>query len=166
MTRTLSAFLAAALLALAGCSYFSGPKTAAPARQAAEHPPCVPTPGLAAASSFAPPLDEVRTAAAKDLLARIASCRPLPFSHDGIIFGNREGRLPPMPKGHYMEYTLVIPGRKEGDTPVAVGVGTTTFKTGEIFSPRGPERLVIGGGKDIYYTPDHYLNFIQLQALP
>ncbi len=166
MIKTLAAFVAVSLLALTGCTPAAVGRPPAGQRPAAEAPPCVPAPGLAAAASFSPALDAVRTAAAADLLARIASCQPLPFSHDGIIFGNREGRLPPMPRGHYKEYTLVIPGSREGDRPAAISVGTMTLTTGETFSARGPERLVIGGGRDIYYTPDHYLNFVQLQARP
>ncbi len=167
MKNTLSALLAAVFFSLSGCA--PAPAVLPPAAQAKpaiEAPPCVPEAGLLPGSAFSPEFDGTRTAAIKDLLQKVAVCTPLPFSHDGIIFGNREGRLPAMPRGHYKEYTLVIPGRNKGDAPAQVQIGTMTLTTGEIFSPRGPERLVIGGGKDIYYSPDHYVSFVQLSIVP
>lgn len=167
MRNTLTALIAAVLFPLSGCAPdLTVRPPAAQAKPAIEAPPCVPEAGLLPGAAFSPEFDEVRTAAIKDLLQKVAACTPLPFNHDGIIFGNREGRLPAMPRGHYKEYTLVIPSRKKGDAPEQVRVGTMTFTTGDIFSPRGPERLVIGGGKDIYYSPDHYLSFVLLRILP
>ncbi|HBB67174.1 MAG TPA: hypothetical protein DCZ93_07725 [Elusimicrobia bacterium] len=34
--------------------------------------------------------------------------------------------------------------------------------TPDVQSPRGPERLMIGGGKEVYYTPDYYKTFVRL----
>lgn len=166
MKRTFAPVLAALLLTLAACGSAPVDRAApAKARARVEAPPCVPEAGLTPGSGLSPAFDAARTAAINDLLVKVSTCKPLPFDHDGIIFGNREGKLPPMPHGHYKEYTLVIPGRKEGDAPVTVTVGTQTLTTGEIFSGRGPERLVIGGGRDIYYTPDHYINFVRVAII-
>jgi len=167
MKKISAAVLAAFFGVLAGCAPVpvSRPVATQP-RARIEAPPCVPEAGLKPGSSYAPAFDAARTSAISALLSKISVCEPLPYDHDGIIFSNREGRLPPMPHGHYKEYTLVIPGRKEGDAPVPVEVGTSTFTTGEIFSGRGPERLVIGGGREIYYTPDHYISFVQIRIVP
>jgi ribonuclease T1 len=157
--------LAAAGLLLAGCG--GGPVKRAGAKEPirVERPPCFPNPGLKPGRGFEPALDPARTAAANALLARIAACEPLPFDHDAIIFQNREGLLPRRPRGYYREYTLAVPGRKTGDAPARVAVGTQTLTTGDITSPRGPERLVIGEGRRIYYTPDHYGHFVELQVV-
>ncbi|OGR44807.1 MAG: hypothetical protein A2X35_05790 [Elusimicrobia bacterium GWA2_61_42] len=154
---------------MSGCSHDPAAK-APPSRTVSartEAPPCVPTKAILPGTDFLPRVtDEVRTAAIKDLLTKIAACRPLPYDHDGIVFGNREGLLEPRPRGYYREYTLPIPGRDIGDAPVPVNVGTQTFTTGDITSPRGPERLVIGGGERIFYTPDHYAHFVELRIVP
>ncbi|HCC48308.1 MAG TPA: hypothetical protein DEQ38_09390 [Elusimicrobia bacterium] len=159
------ALLLAAGLFLTGCGSEPVKSSGAKERIRVERPPCAPNPGLLPGRSFEPPLDTVRAAAANALLAKIAACEPLPYDHDAIIFQNREGLLPPQPRGYYREYTLVIPGRAVGDAPQAVAVGTRTLVTGDIRSPRGPERLVIGEGRRIYYTPDHYANFIELRIV-
>src|SRR5437763_217883 len=59
-----------------------------------------------------------------------------PFRHrqDGVVFGNREGRLPTRPRGYYHEYTVETPGSPD----------------------RGARRIIRGGGGEIYYTRDHY----------
>ena len=60
------------------------------------------------------------------------------------MFGNRERRLPPKPRGWYREYTV--------DTP---GVGH-----------RGARRIVTGGRppSEWYYTDDHYDSFRQFEV--
>jgi ribonuclease T1 len=167
MKKIFMPLLAAAVFVLYGCGSMPAARPAPKRAQApVEIAPCVPAAGLAPGSALSPVLDGARTAAVNGLLSRIAACRPLPFIQDGVVFGNREGRLPAMPSGYYKEYTLVIPGRKIGDARMQVSVGTRTFTTGEILSARGPERLVIGAGKDIYYTPDHYENFARLSIVP
>ena len=71
-------------------------------------------------------------------LDRIQRGEKLPYRNDGTIFQNREGRLPPLPKGGvYREY--VVP------TPNVKGPGA--------------QRLVIGTDGSIYFTSDHYENF-------
>jgi len=62
--------------------------------------------------------------------------------NDGSTFGNRERLLPIMQdRNYYKEYVV--------RTPNISGVG--------------PQRLVIGKGGEIYYTPDHYESFIELR---
>ncbi len=124
---------------------------------------CTPNPALKPGTGFSPGIDDqVRVTAITDLLSRIAGCRPLPYSHDGIVNNNSEGHMPQAPKGFYKEYTLMVPGRVTGDGPVPVVIGGKTYMTGPVLSARGPERIIIGGGKLIYYTMDHYATFVQL----
>jgi ribonuclease T1 len=66
---------------------------------------------------------------------------PFPYPRDGIIFGNREGRLPDRPSGYYREYTVKTPGKRD----------------------RGARRIVAGKGGEFYYTDDHYKTFRQIK---
>ena len=52
--------------------------------------------------------------------------------------------------------------RPTGAGPEPVLIGGVTYMTGSVLSPRGPERLMIGGHREVYYTPDHYTTFINL----
>jgi ribonuclease T1 len=63
---------------------------------------------------------------------------PFPYRQDGIVFGNREGRLPPRQSGYYREYTVPAPGARD----------------------RGPRRLITGSATELYYTGDHYVSFV------
>ncbi len=56
------------------------------------------------------------------------------------VYGNRNGALPQQPEGYYHE-TDVWPGP----------------------GPRGTERLVTGANGEVWYTPDHYGTFRQVQ---
>lgn len=126
-------------------------------------PPCVPSQALTPGTAFVPRVsDERRIRAINDLLAKLAVCTPLPYKNDGIIHSDIHATLPTKPAGFYKEYTLIIPGRKTGDGPEAVKIGDQTFMTGEVLSPRGPERLMIGDNREVYYTPDHYKTFVRL----
>ena len=165
MKRTSLLILAATGVLMAGCGAVTADKAAGKTAVKIEVPPCVPTNGILPGKCFSPEVDVVRAAAISDLLVKIANCTPLPYEHDAIIFSNREGLLPQQPKGYYREYSLPIPGRRIGDAPQQVLVGTQPFVTGDITSPRGAERLVIGGGRQIFYTPDHYVHFIELQIV-
>jgi len=67
---------------------------------------------------------------------------PFPQTKDGVVFGNRERRLPPRARGYYREYTVRTPGARN----------------------RGARRLVCGGTPPTkpevcYYTDDHYASF-------
>src|SRR6266446_6733650 len=74
-------------------------------------------------------------------LARIRDNGPFPYERDGVAFGNREGMLPPKPRGYYHEYTVKTPGSRS----------------------RGARRIVCGGDTttlaECYYSDDHYQSF-------
>lgn len=73
-------------------------------------------------------------------LQRIERGEKLRFSHDGIVFENREQRLPKKGAGYYHEY--VHPTEKVGGP--------------------GPQRIVKGKGGEVFYTHDHYHTFLRL----
>jgi ribonuclease T1 len=67
---------------------------------------------------------------------------PFPYEKDGVVFGNREHRLPREPRGFYREYTVRTPGAHD----------------------RGARRIICGGTppthpEACYYTDDHYASF-------
>ncbi len=70
---------------------------------------------------------------------------PFPYQRDGVVFGNREHRLPAHPRGYYHEYTVPTPGAKN----------------------RGARRIICGGAvqsvAECYYTNDHYQTFRRIQ---
>ena len=78
---------------------------------------------------------------ARITLARIRDNGPFPYERDGVAFGNREGMLPPKPRGYYHEYTVKTPGSRS----------------------RGARRIVCGGDTttlaECYYSDDHYQSF-------
>jgi|GEM_PF-5104081 len=108
--------------------------------------------------------DPLRVKAILKLVADIKAGRPLPFpAHDGGVFSNYEGGLPRQADGYYREYTFTAPA----------GADATVTINGKTYSPnhkypgdRGSERIMIGGGTEIWYTPDHYATFIRLTVLP
>ena len=72
----------------------------------------------------------------------ILSGGPFPYDKDGIVFGNRERRLPKQARGYYHEYTVKTPGSRD----------------------RGARRIICGGEPKTqpevcYYTADHYASF-------
>jgi len=62
---------------------------------------------------------------------------PYPYARDGVVFANREGRLPRQPRGYYREFTVKTPGVRN----------------------RGARRIIWGSGGEYYYTDDHYNHF-------
>ncbi len=74
---------------------------------------------------------------ARDTLALIDKGGPYPYRTDGIVFENRESRLPKQSTGYYHEFTVVTPG--SGD--------------------RGTRRVVTGTAGEEYWTGDHYSTF-------
>lgn len=80
-------------------------------------------------------------AQARATLKLIDAGGPFPYSRDGIVFANREGRLPKHPRGWYHEYTVETPGE----------------------SDRGARRLIQGQDGTIYYSGDHYKSFRRVQ---
>ncbi|MGH8021610.1 MAG: ribonuclease domain-containing protein [Opitutaceae bacterium] len=80
-----------------------------------------------------------------DTLARIARGEMDPHRNDGRVFENRPDPstgVRPLPvqviPDYYREYVHPTPGGR----------------------PPGPQRVVIGLGGEIYYTPDHYHTFV------
>jgi ribonuclease T1 len=76
-------------------------------------------------------------AEAQRTLRLIDTGGPLPYRQDGVIFGNREGRLPAELPGYYREYTVPTPASQD----------------------RGARRIIGGKNGERYYTPDHYRTF-------
>ncbi len=74
-------------------------------------------------------------------LRRIAEGRRDPHENDGAVFRNREGRLPRREPDYYREIVIRTPGIRHA----------------------GPQRLILGRGGDIYYTPDHYQTFRRVE---
>lgn len=66
---------------------------------------------------------------------------PFPHKRDGVVFQNREHRLPLRPRGYYREYTVPTPGA----------------------SDRGARRIVSGASNDHYYSADHYRSFQRIK---
>jgi ribonuclease T1 len=84
--------------------------------------------------------DPVERAEIRKMLDRIAAKGPFRHRQDGVVFGNREGRLPAQARGFYHEYTVETPGA----------------------SDRGARRIIRGQGGETYYTHDHYRTFVRL----
>lgn len=82
---------------------------------------------------------------ARETLRLIRDGGPFPYRKDGVVFQNRENRLPPQEPGYYREFTVPTPG----------------------LPYRGPRRIVAGKGSsgdirtsgEYYYTADHYRTF-------
>ncbi|OGR64381.1 MAG: hypothetical protein A2X31_03555 [Elusimicrobia bacterium GWB2_63_22] len=104
--------------------------------------------------------DQARIKAIMKLVSDVYNGKPLPYSQDGTTFKNKEGKLPAQPAGFYKEYTLLT-----GNAPHTVVIGGTTYQVAPDLSARGSERVIIGGGQKIYYTPDHYAHFILLEVV-
>ena len=69
---------------------------------------------------------------------------PFPYRRDGVIFENREGRLPTRARSYYREYTVPTPGQRD----------------------RGPRRIIVGASREFYYSDDHYRSFRRVEGLP
>ncbi len=85
-------------------------------------------------------------AEARTTLDLILKGGPFPYRQDGVVFQNREKRLPVQPRGYYHEYTVETPG----------------------LSHRGARRIITGGNPVVtyYYTDDHYDSFRELEVQP
>jgi ribonuclease T1 len=78
---------------------------------------------------------------ARATLARIRQGGPFPYAKDGVVFANREGRLPIQKRGYYREYTVKTPGERT----------------------RGARRIIAGRGGEFFYTDDHYDHFRRIR---
>jgi len=74
---------------------------------------------------------------ARATIALIRQGGPFPFRRDGVVFQNREARLPARPSGYYHEYTVPTPAAHD----------------------RGARRLINGQTEEFYYSADHYRSF-------
>lgn len=78
---------------------------------------------------------------ARQTLRLIERGGPFPHRRDGVVFANREQRLPLKPRGYYHEYTVPTPGRRD----------------------RGARRIVAGEAREYYYSDDHYVSFRKIR---
>ncbi|NSL55283.1 ribonuclease domain-containing protein [Uliginosibacterium aquaticum] len=74
---------------------------------------------------------------ARDTLRLIERGGPFPYRKDGVVFQNRERRLPAQARAYYREYTVPTPGSRD----------------------RGARRIVTGEAREYYYSADHYRSF-------
>ncbi|WP_327676711.1 ribonuclease [Kitasatospora sp. NBC_00458] len=119
------------------------PKTSPPAGTASA--PGTPVPAGTWVPTDASLADVCRTklpAQAVDTLGLIAKGGPYPYRSDGIVFENRESRLPRKASGYYHEFTVVTPGSAD----------------------RGARRVVTGGSGEQYWTADHYATFQEIDV--
>lgn len=77
----------------------------------------------------------------KPTLERIEAGEKHSHRNDGAVFQNREGRLPKKPSGYYHEYVHPTPN----------------------VSGPGPQRVILGGEGEVYYTSDHYKSFKRIR---
>ncbi|MGW4649343.1 ribonuclease domain-containing protein [Kitasatospora sp. NPDC004289] len=150
----------ALLLALTGCGSgkpeaASSPSAASGSARPSSPAPRPSPPPTASAPAAASPTGWVPTSAAypdvcrsalpqqaRDTLGLIARGGPYPYRSDGIVFENREGRLPREKGDYYHEYTVVTPGAPT----------------------RGARRIVTGSAGQQYWTPDHYDTFSEIDS--
>jgi guanyl-specific ribonuclease Sa len=80
---------------------------------------------------------------ARETLRLIDAGGPFPYRRDGVVFQNREHRLPDQRRGYYREYTVPTPGSRD----------------------RGARRIIAGDkpAAVFYYTGDHYKTFSRIQ---
>ncbi|WP_354640234.1 ribonuclease domain-containing protein [Kitasatospora camelliae] len=79
---------------------------------------------------------------ALDTLGLIVRGGPYPYRSDGVVFENRENRLPRQRSGYYHEFTVVTPGSAD----------------------RGARRIVMGTAGEQYWTADHYDSFQEIDS--
>ncbi|MFJ8041472.1 ribonuclease domain-containing protein [Kitasatospora sp. NPDC096147] len=133
----------------AGGPSATGLSTGPSATGAKPSPPKPSAPGTASPTGWVPTSaaypDVCRSALppqARDTLGLIAKGGPYPYRSDGIVFENREGRLPKEGSGYYHEYTVVTPGAQT----------------------RGTRRIVTGSAGQQYWTDDHYDSFAEVDS--
>ncbi len=123
----------------------------------------VQSPEFAPGKGLTPAFDndtEGRTKLVLTLMSNIYYGKETGWPKDGITFQNKENRLPKQANGYYREYTIVPKGRQHD--AYQISLGGKTYTVGVLQSARGPERIITGGNKEIFYTPDHYVTFVKL----
>ena len=78
---------------------------------------------------------------ARTTLKLIEQGGPFPYRKDGVVFGNREAKLPKQRYGYYHEYTVKTPGARN----------------------RGARRIISGSTHEYYYSDDHYRSFKRIR---
>jgi ribonuclease T1 len=73
----------------------------------------------------------------RETLHLIKQGGPFPYTRDGVVFGNREHKLPQQPRAYYHEYTVKTAGAHD----------------------RGARRIICGPLPECYYSGDHYRTF-------
>ena len=137
----------AALLLVAGLAWLQRPGADVPAT-----PPAAGDVRPSAPAHEGPALPDFLPPEAGPVVERILRGGPFPYRQDGAVFGNREGRLPPRPRGHYREYTVPTPGERDrGARRIIAG------------SPRSDNVMSSG---EYYYTNDHYRSFRRIEEGP
>ncbi len=110
-----------------------------------EHLPEIQPPSQAAATDPSSGLPLVSVAdlppEAAETIVLIKAGGPFPETQDGATFENREGLLPDQPRGYYREFTVPTPGSDD----------------------RGARRIVVGNGRDYFWTGDHYDSFERIE---
>jgi guanyl-specific ribonuclease Sa len=91
--------------------------------------------------AFTSPVGRASGSGVQSTLNRINSGGKYPHKNDGSVYNNNNGRLPQQQRGFYREYVHPTPG------------------------VRGPgsQRIVTGQGGQMWYTPNHYNNFILIK---
>lgn len=104
--------------------------------------------------------DQGRVQGILALIKKIYDGVPLPFPpHDGSTFTNTEGVLPKQAApDFYKEYTFIPPHNSPSD----ITIGGQAYHVSPPIGKRGAERIIIGGGSQVFYTVDHYKTFVQL----
>jgi ribonuclease T1 len=148
--------------ALAELKSAAGSAAASAAPQATPAAAPVRLRAVAPGSDLAPHFsDPGRVRTILTIIADVYDGSPLPYGRDGIVFDNREGDLPAEAAGYYHEYTVMPPA----GSPLTLTIGDRTFKMEGPNGTRGAERLIIGQGDELYYTPDHYATFVSIQVV-
>jgi guanyl-specific ribonuclease Sa len=142
-----------AVLAVAAILLFGGLLGGSGSSSSTTHPTASATPGAPSVGVSLPSGVSACALAglssqAKDTVTEIFDGGPFPYRQDGVIFDNRERRLPGEPHGYYHEYTVRTPGSADRGTRRVIAGGTT---------PTAPEVL--------YYTGNHYASFCLVSGL-
>ncbi len=85
---------------------------------------------------------------ARTTITTIKRDGPFTYDQDDTVFTNREGFLPPMPRGSYHEYTVITPNASTRGTRRVITQGDPN---------RRPSKYTA-----MYYTDDHYDSFWQV----
>lgn len=110
---------------------------------------------------------------ARETLELIKQGGPFPHERDGVVFGNRERRLPARSRGYYREYTVPTPGAVDrGARRIVAGrcaeqegaPGTAGGTHGGTARSRAARHFLTPcASAEYYYTDDHYRSFRRIR---